>query len=179
MTTAVDELRAAEYVLGTLEAEDRRELEARLAQDADLRSIVQIWEERLAPLAAVDAAAPAAKVWDAIEAAMDAQANAPSLVSRAANDSWVGIMPGVELRLLRAEPLDPVQTFLLRLAPGARVPAHDHAEPEECYMVEGEIEFGGATYAKGDYVLLPARSRHSEITSRNGGTILIRGRIAA
>ena len=47
---------AAEYVLGVLGAEERREVERRLAQEPALASEVAFWEERLGVLA--DAVAP-------------------------------------------------------------------------------------------------------------------------
>ena len=55
-----DELEAlaAEYVLGTLDADERRAAEARLTADAEFRSAVAAWEEHLQPLA--DTAPPAA-----------------------------------------------------------------------------------------------------------------------
>ena len=42
---------AAEYVLGVLGAEERREVERRLAQEPALASEVAFWEERLGGLA--------------------------------------------------------------------------------------------------------------------------------
>ena len=52
---------AGEYVLGTLDADERRAAEARLAADASFRSAVAGWERRLQPLAdlAPGAAPPA------------------------------------------------------------------------------------------------------------------------
>jgi anti-sigma-K factor RskA len=55
-----DELEAlaAEYVLGTLDADERRAAEARMSADPGFRSAVAAWAERLQPLA--DTATPAA-----------------------------------------------------------------------------------------------------------------------
>lgn len=44
---------AAEYVLGTLSAEERREIAARAESDPAMRAAIAAWEERLAPLASV------------------------------------------------------------------------------------------------------------------------------
>ena len=49
---------AAEYVLGTLDADERRAAEARIAADPEFRAVVSMWAERLQPLA--DTATPAA-----------------------------------------------------------------------------------------------------------------------
>ncbi len=54
MTDELDETEAlaAEYVLGTLEPAARAEVQKRLRTDAGLARLVELWEQRLAPLAA-------------------------------------------------------------------------------------------------------------------------------
>ena len=52
MSNPLDEL-ASEYVLGTLPAEQRAEVERRLQHDAPLRAAVDAWEQRLLPLTAL------------------------------------------------------------------------------------------------------------------------------
>ncbi len=66
----IDELAAA-YVLGTLSAERRREVQSRLPTDAALRDAVDGWEGRLLPLTAlVDAVEPSPALWKRIEQAI-------------------------------------------------------------------------------------------------------------
>lgn len=66
----IDELAAA-YVLGTLSAEGRRNVQARLPTDAALREAVDGWEGRLLPLTAlVDAVEPSPGLWARIENAI-------------------------------------------------------------------------------------------------------------
>ena len=64
----------AEYVLGTLPADERARLEERLAGDAELRAAVRQWQSRLSPLddAAQADDAPRAEVWRAIDRATSA-----------------------------------------------------------------------------------------------------------
>jgi anti-sigma-K factor RskA len=70
---------AAEYVLGVLAAEERREVERRLAQEPALAAEVAFWEERLGVLAdAVAPVAPPQHTWSQIEAAIPAPAAAPT-----------------------------------------------------------------------------------------------------
>ncbi len=65
-------LTAAEYVLGVLGAEERREVERRLAHEPALASDVAFWEDRLGGLAdAVAPVAPPPDAWSRIEAAID------------------------------------------------------------------------------------------------------------
>jgi anti-sigma-K factor RskA len=62
---------AAEYVLGVLGAEERREVERRLMHEPALAAEVAFWEERLGGLAdAVAPVAPPPHTWSQIEAAI-------------------------------------------------------------------------------------------------------------
>ena len=64
---------AAEYVLGVLDAEQRRDFERRLAQEASLRTEVEFWEKRLGGLASeVKAVDPSPATWARIEATLAA-----------------------------------------------------------------------------------------------------------
>jgi anti-sigma-K factor RskA len=72
---------AAEYVLGVLTAQERREIARRLEQEPVLASEVAFWEERLGGLAdAVAPVAPPQATWSRIEAAIGAGASPRSSV---------------------------------------------------------------------------------------------------
>ncbi|MEW8506777.1 MAG: anti-sigma factor [Candidatus Thiodiazotropha sp.] len=58
---------AGEYVLGTLEGEQRVEFERRMQTDMQLRDEVDAWQQRMAPmLDTVDPVTPPKAVWDQI-----------------------------------------------------------------------------------------------------------------
>ena len=64
---------AAEFVIGTLDTDERAAFNCRLATDEAARGAVAAWERRLAPLRATGAdMAPPAKVWSRIEQAIGA-----------------------------------------------------------------------------------------------------------
>ena len=66
---------AAEYVLGTLAADEREQAEALLAIDPGFAEIVRLWERRLGELnVMVEAVEPPAEVWDKIKAEIDRHA---------------------------------------------------------------------------------------------------------
>jgi anti-sigma-K factor RskA len=66
---------AAEYVLGVLSAQERRDFERRLALEPALRAEVEFWEQRLGVLASeVKPVAPPPQTWSRIEAALGADA---------------------------------------------------------------------------------------------------------
>ena len=63
---------AAEYVLGTLSAEERDQAETLLAQDAGFAETVRLWEHRLGELnVMVEAVEPAPDLWDRIKTGID------------------------------------------------------------------------------------------------------------
>lgn len=69
------DLLAAEYVLGTLEAQDAEQAAHLLVTDAAFAAAVRDWEGRLAPLAAcAPEVTPSPQLWDRIETSMAAAA---------------------------------------------------------------------------------------------------------
>src|SRR5271167_657582 len=63
---------AAEYVLGTLSADERDQTEALLAIDPGFAEIVRLWERRLGELnVMVEAVEPPADVWDKIKSGIE------------------------------------------------------------------------------------------------------------
>jgi anti-sigma-K factor RskA len=68
-------IRAGEYVLGTLDAGERAEIEGLIPRDPALAAAVRDWEARLAPLNALASPVePSARVWSGIERSLDALA---------------------------------------------------------------------------------------------------------
>ena len=90
--TSADDIQhlAGEYVLGTLSAASRAGVEARMASDAALRTAVEQWQEKLAPLhALVEPVEPSPQLWSRIESSVAAQAAA----ARAAVSATVRARP--------------------------------------------------------------------------------------
>lgn len=81
---------ATGYVLGTLSAVRRREVEERLVTDAELRAAVLDWQERLLPLAALaEPAEPSAQLWERIQRSLGpAQASASRRPTRVPATGW-------------------------------------------------------------------------------------------
>jgi anti-sigma-K factor RskA len=70
---------AAEYVLGVLDAAERRAVEQRLAREPALAAEVAFWETRLGGMAdAIPPVAPPERTWGAIERAIAARATKPA-----------------------------------------------------------------------------------------------------
>ena len=86
-------------------------------------------------------------------------------------------MPGVEKRQLHVDPSERVQSYLLRLAPGASLPPHDHKMKEECIVLEGEVSLAGQALSAGDFQMLPVGSHHVRMFSAGGAVVYVRGEI--
>lgn len=177
------EAQAAEYVLGTLDGDDRTAFEARLAVDPAVRARVNAWEQRLAPgvtVATVDQA-PGPGAWRRLDAALSAHraGDLGGITVRGDAGTWQPLAEGADIKLLWVDAAARTRSFLLRLAPGARVPAHPHPTTEECLVLSGDMVIGDTVFHAGDYHVAPAGLDHPELTSRGGGVVFIRGPLYA
>jgi anti-sigma factor ChrR (cupin superfamily) len=79
--------------------------------------------------------------------------------------------PGVETKTLLIDRQAGLLTALLRMAPGARLPDHEHVMIEQTFVIEGSLVDDEGTCTAGNYVWRPAGSRH-EAWSPDGGLML-------
>jgi hypothetical protein len=171
---------AADYVLGTLPADEHARVTAALKHDHSLRAAVETWERRLLPLAEeIPAAELPDTLWANIEKSLGNGEIPGTVTIHRDEGTWTPILPGIDMKLLHVDTQAGTQSFLLRMAPGSRLPPHDHsAGPEECLVLEGETEVAGVTVRAGDFHLAPQGFRHTEILSRTGAVIYIRNPLA-
>jgi mannose-6-phosphate isomerase-like protein (cupin superfamily) len=85
---------------------------------------------------------------------------------------WQPLAPDIAMKVLDSD--DSMRAFLLRLAPGACLPGHPHAEDEMSFVLEGECTLGDVTVGPGDFHLARAGSVHGDVTTRTGCLLLIR-----
>lgn len=89
----LDEL-ASEYVLGTLAAERRIEVQQRLPNDARLRSAIDTWEARLLGLTELaEPQTPSSQLWQRIERSVNAFNRQPSSADTVRTVSWWNLLP--------------------------------------------------------------------------------------
>ena len=134
----IEEL-ASEYVLGTLSADHRIEVQKRLAQDADLRAVVDAWEQRLLALTELaEPQTPTASLWGRIERSLNSIARrAPRVTATAQPISWWNLLPlwrglagtGLVATLLLATmlltqtaPVNPTTYLVVLVAPQNQAP---------------------------------------------------------
>jgi anti-sigma factor ChrR (cupin superfamily) len=68
--------------------------------------------------------------------------------------------PGVETKALVADPASGLATVLTKIAPGARLPDHEHVLVEQTFVLEGALHCDEGVCRAGDFVWRPAGSRH-------------------
>ena len=117
---------AGEYVLGTLDAPQRRAIEQRLRHDGQLQAAVGRWEARLLPLNdLVPPQTPSAQLWPRIERSLNALNEPAPQARQPAGPSWWNLLPlwrGLTAAGLAATLV--LGTVLLTTAPTVPPPAY-------------------------------------------------------
>jgi len=67
---------------------------------------------------------------------------------------------GVDMKLLMEDKETGLSTALVRFAPSATLPDHEHVELEQTFVLEGSLEDQEGAATVGNYVWRPAGSRH-------------------
>jgi len=80
--------------------------------------------------------------------------------------------PGVEAKTLLVDRASGVVTSLMKFAPHARLPEHEHVLIEQTYVLEGSLVCGEGECTAGNYVWRPAGSRHQAWAGPQGGLML-------
>jgi quercetin dioxygenase-like cupin family protein len=172
--------RAALYALGALRGEEIREFEQHLAAGC------VICAEELAAFTPVVAelghatppqmprAEVRARVLERIGAKGMSQDH-PVIdkdLLRFVGSNWLdwrpGNGPGIEVKLLAVDQEHGYYTTLVRMAPGSSLAPHRHVDPEESYILEGELLASGVLMRPGDYCHAAAGSLHTEVTTKIG-----------
>jgi len=62
--------------------------------------------------------------------------------------------------------------LLLKMAPGARLPDHEHVLIEQTFVLQGSLVCGEGVCGAGDFVWRPAGSRHEAWAGPEGGLMI-------
>ncbi len=97
------------------------------------------------------------------------------LTHHAGEDGWQPFGEGVRIKVLHEA--GGIMSYLLRLAPGAGLPAHRHPIDEECVVLEGELHIGNLCVAAGGFHMGRKDVMHDRLVSPHGALIFLRGAI--
>lgn len=194
--TTVDAAKAASFVLGALAEDARTELGERMAASPALReevaSLRAVADELLLAadpaeprpavrerlLARVASEAPGGGARPHARAAVDAadtrapRPPLPELLFALEPDAvWKDIAPGLQLRMLSRG--SGGSSYVVRVAPGATVPSHEHPCVEHSYILSGSIDVEGTLCHAGDYHRAASGTRHDTFYSAGGCVMLV------
>ena len=79
---------------------------------------------------------------------------------------------GIEQKTLMLEPKTGMLTALMRMAPGTKLPDHEHVKIEQTYVLEGSLMCPEGECKAGQFVWRPAGSRHHAWAGPKGGVFL-------
>ena len=79
--------------------------------------------------------------------------------------------PGIDMKVLMNDPSSGMSTVLVRMAPGAAVPLHEHAGIEQAFVIEGSIKDHDGEVTAGNYTWRDAGNKHVNV-SPNGAIVL-------
>ena len=170
--------RAADYVMGTLSAEERAEVERAAARDPALAHEIDTLNAQLSPLL-LDApeVEPPPHLFDRIKEKIAASAKFATLAGsrtvRADEGRWEQLCAGIERKTLWHDREKGRITFLIRAQPGAEFPAHQHDGDEEAYVLSGDLAFDDLVLGAGDYHLARPGVRHPVGRTRMGCMLLL------
>jgi len=170
------EAQAALFALGGLPPEETAKFKQRLSAGCPLcNAELQDCEQVTAALAlSVSEVAPPPSLKARLLASIEPQptpaqpAGSLGTIVRPGDTEWESPVAGVQLRKLLGR-----KTMLVRMAPGASLPAHEHRHAEQCLVLEGSISHEGQTARAGDFTYMPAGSTHSDLHSPDGCLLLI------
>ena len=97
------------------------------------------------------------------------------LTVEAAGGEWQPFGRGLSIKVLHR--CEGIMSYLVRLAPGAALPAHHHPVDEECVVLEGALSIGSLELSAGGFHLGRQGVLHDRIVSRDGALIYLRGAV--
>jgi anti-sigma factor ChrR (cupin superfamily) len=101
----------------------------------------------------------------------------PGFVDVLAAAGWQPFAPGVEMKILFEDGVS--RSWMVRMAPGAQLPAHEHdVGEEECLVLEGDVWLGDQLFGPGDYQLAERGTWHGPVRSDRGCVMFVRSRLA-
>jgi quercetin dioxygenase-like cupin family protein len=106
-------------------------------------------------------------------AAETGRAQVPPPAPQWREPDWEQVAPGIECKLLATDGERHRVSMLVRLAPGARYPAHTHAGVEELHLLDGELWIDERKLLPGDYNYGPPGASDERVWSETGCTCVL------
>lgn len=79
---------------------------------------------------------------------------------------------GIETKTLLVDKASGLLTMLMKMAPGAKLPDHEHVDIEQSWIIDGSLDCGEGSCTTGNFVWRPAGSRHDAWAGPDGVLLL-------
>jgi anti-sigma factor ChrR (cupin superfamily) len=182
---------AALHAIGTLDGEDARAFSVLLTQNAEARAEAGAFAAVIEALArSLPPRSPSPGLKEAILREANcrrARAQAKAAIKKLAPPSREGLafmreargpgwlplpVPGASVKLLSFDNASGYAVVLGKLEAGSRYPGHTHRQPEDIFMLSGDLHIGSAVIHAGDFHHADAGSHHGVNWSEDGCVLL-------
>jgi anti-sigma factor ChrR (cupin superfamily) len=166
------------YALQTLPASELPVVETQISACAECRQELETLRPIIDAFVAwpTDVLRPSASLWERLARRISAETGQAPLVpapQRRAGPEWEEVAPGISCKLLATDTEKDRVSMLVRLAPGADYPPHDHAGVEELHLLHGELRVDDKKLYPGDYLRSEAGTGDQRVWSETGCTCVL------
>lgn len=110
----------------------------------------------------------------AVKIAILAAIRNPGRTVRAGEGKWYRQpVDGIDVKPLAVDKERGIVTLLMKFAPGAVYPGHEHGGAEECFVVSGSCRIADVHLNAGDFHHADSGSYHAPVISDHGCTLLL------
>jgi anti-sigma factor ChrR (cupin superfamily) len=166
------------HALRALPSSEIPVVEAHISACVDCQQEVETLRSLIATFVSwpTDVLRPSASLWERVAQRIGAETG-EALVGPAsqgwAEPEWEEAAPGISCKLLATDTERGRVSMLVRLAPGAAYPPHQHAGVEELYLLDGELIIDDKRLSPGDYNRAEAGSADQLVWSETGCTCVL------
>lgn len=159
---------ADKFVMGTLSPSERQTVLRERLYNPELDArIIQLEQLYGSILENVPPSSDAGAMWDRIDNALSFELSAldDKCVEAFSDGLWEPHGKGIDVKPLWSD-----KAILIRCAPGGVEEEHEQPtdEDEHIIVVAGDLNLGGRSFSTGDYICVPAASRHQHMHSKTG-----------
>jgi hypothetical protein len=167
------------YALQALPASEVALVQERIATCSKCRQEMETLRPIVESLSAwpADVLRPSPSLWERLAGRIAAEKGEQPLLSsppqRWAEPEWKEAAPGISVKVLATDTHENRVSMLVRLAPGAEYPGHQHGGLEELHLLHGELMIDDRKLYPGDYNRAEAGSVDRRVWSETGCTCVL------
>ncbi len=105
--------------------------------------------------------------------------NSSFITIRSDDGQWIEIEPLLEKKILSVNHETGIESYLLRLHPGATPDRHLHDKDELCLVLAGDVSFDDIQLEAGDFHLAHKGSWHGRASTVHGALLFLQSGVAA